>query len=265
MIVSLFQSIRTLAFFAVVALVWLLLAGASTARAQTTEPQIPQPTGEAVNDFAGVIDTQTKQRLETILTNLKKLHNIEFGVVTVRTTGGVDIFDYALALGRRRGIGPQEGDKEGLLLIAAIDDRQYYTLVSRHLQGELTDGRVGLIQRDTLVPAFRAGKYGEGLLQTARAYIDTLAEQRGFSTADIYQEPESPAPTPARRTSTRSSSNLSTGCTCLIIIIIVVIILLSSRRGGGGGSGCLNLFLLSSLLNAGSRGGWSSSGWGDGG
>jgi uncharacterized protein len=260
MIVPLIQSTRTFAFFAVVALVWLLLAGASTARAQTTEPQIPEPTGEAVNDFAGVIDSQTKQRLETILTNLKKLHNIEFGVVTIRTTGGVDIFDYALALGRRWGIGPQEGDQEGLLLIAAIDDHRYYTLVSRHLQGELTDGLVGSIQREYLVPAFRAGKYGEGLMQTARAYIDTLAEKRGFSTAEIYQEPERPAPTP--RTTTRSSGGLSPICTCLIILIIVIILLISSRRGGGG---CLNLFLLSSLLNAGSRGGWSSSGWSGGG
>jgi uncharacterized protein len=262
MIVSLIRNNRTFTFLTLMALMCLLLASASV-RAQTTGPQIPQPTGEAVNDFADVIDPQTQQRLETILTNLKKQQNIEFGVVTVRTTGGMDIFDYALAVGRGWGIGPQEGEQQGLLLIAAIDDRKYYTLVSRHLQGELTDGLVGSIQRQYLVPAFRAGNYGEGLMQTARAYIDTLAEKRGFSTAEIYQEPSRPpASTPMAR-QTRPRSSLSGGCTCLIIIIIVLILLLSSR-GGGRGSGCLNLFLLSSLLNTGSRG-WSSSGWGSGG
>jgi uncharacterized protein len=262
MIVSLIRNNRTFTFLTLMSLMCLLLASASV-RAQTTGPQIPQPTGEAVNDFADVIDQQTQQRLETILTNLKKQQSIEFGVVTVRTTGGMDIFDYALAVGRGWGIGPQEGEQQGLLLIAAIDDRKYYTLVSRHLQGELTDGLVGSIQRQYLVPAFRAGNYGEGLMQTARAYIDTLAEKRGFSTAEIYQEPSRPpASTPMTR-QTRPRSSLSGGCTCLIIIIIVLILLLSSR-GGGRGSGCLNLFLLSSLLNTGSRG-WSSSGWSGGG
>src|SRR2546423_8388371 len=264
MIVSLIRNNRTFTFFAVMALMCLLLASASV-RAQTSDAQIPQPTGEAVNDFAGVIDPQTKQRLETILTNLKKLQNIEFGVVTVKTTGGMDIFDYALAVGRGWGIGPREGDQQGLLLIVAIDDHKYYTLVSRHLQGELTDGLVGSIQRQYLVPAFRAGNYGEGLMQTARAYIDTLAEKRGFSTAEIYQEPSRPAPTPSPYRPTSRRNGLPSGCTCLIIIIIVVIILLSSRRGGGGGSGCLNLFLLGSLLNSGSRSGWGSSGWSGGG
>jgi uncharacterized protein len=263
MIVLLIQTNRTFISTVVMALLCMLLASVSVC-AQTTAPQIPQPTGEAVNDFAGVIDPQTQERLENILINLKKLQNIEFGVVTVRTTGGMDIFDYALAVGRGWGIGPNEGDKQGLLLIAAIDDRKYHTLVSRHLQGELTDGVVGSVQRQYLVPAFRAGNYGEGFTQTTRAYIDTLAEKRGFSTAEIYQEPSRPANTRYRPVGPRSSG-LSTGCTCLIIIIIVLILLLSSRGGGGGGSGCLNLFLLGSLLNSGNRGGWSSGGWSGGG
>jgi uncharacterized protein len=262
MIVSLIRNNHKFILMAVMALACLLMANASL-RAQETSPQIPQPTGDAFNDFAGVVDSQTKARLETILTNLKRQQNIEFGIVTVKTTGGMDIFDYAVALGRGWGIGSQEGDKEGLLLVVAIDDRKYHTLVSRHLQGELTDGTVGSIQRQTLVPAFRAGKYSEGLMATARAYIDTLAEKRGFSTAGIYQEPERPtAPVRQRPGNTRSSIS---GCTCLIIAIIVLIILFSSRGGGGGGSGCLNLFLLGSLLNSGRGSGWGSSGWGGGG
>ena len=261
MIVSLIQNNRTFIRLAFMAFVCLLLAGASV-RAQSTAPQIPQPTGEAVNDFADVIDPQTQSRLETMLTNLKRLHSIEFGVVTVRTTGGMDIFDYALAVGRGWGIGPKEGEQQGLLLVTAIEDRKAYILVSRHLQGELTDSTVGSIQRQYLVPAFQAGNYGEGVMQTARACIDTIAQKRGFSTEGIYQEPNRPS-APARRRPTNTRSSVS-GCTCLIIIVIVLILLLSSR-GGGGGSGCLNMLLLGSLLNAGSRGGWDSGGWGGGG
>lgn len=238
------------------------------ARAQTQDFPVPESTGNAVNDFAGVIDAETKQRLENILINLKREQQIEFAVVTVKTTGGREIFDYALAVARRWGIGPANDEKQGLLLIVAIDDRKYQTLVSRHLQGELTDGTVGSLQRQYLIPAFRAGNYGQGLMDTARSYIDTLAEKRGFSTTSIYQGNESTTrqtPQPSRRR-TNTGGGMS-GCGLAIIIIIVLVVLFAGRgrRGGGfgGGSGCLNLLFLGSMLSGGrSSGGWSSGGFG---
>ena len=249
----------TLAF----ALACLLLACVSSARAQSGNAQLPEPTGNAVNDFAGVIDEATKQRLETILINLKRQQKIEFGVVTVKTTGGQEIVDYAVALGRKWGIGSSEGDKEGLLLLIAVDDHKYFTLVARHLQGELPDGLVGSIQRQYLVPALRAGDYGRGVMDTSRAYIDTLAEKRGFSTAGIY--PQGDASQPRASQPTRSNGNNSPGTLttcCAIIFILIVIIIIFSGRGGGG---CLNLLFLGSLFSGGRGSGWSSGGWSGGG
>jgi uncharacterized protein len=229
-------------------------------RAQTQDFQVPQPTGNAINDFAGVIDAQTKQQLENILINLKKEQQIEFAVVTVKTTEGRDIFDYSLAVARRWGIGPANDDKQGLLLLVAIDDHKYQTLVSRHLQGELTDSTVGSLQRQYLVPAFRAGNYGQGLMDTTRAYLDLLAEKRGFSTASIYQGQDTStrqqAPQPSRRR-TNTGGGMS-GCG-LAIIIIVVLLIISSSRGRGGG-GCLNLLFLGSLFSGGNRSVWGSGG-----
>lgn len=255
--------------FLATALACLLLASVSVC-AQTGGAPIPEPTGNAVNDFANIIDSDTEQRLEQTLINLKRQQSIEFGVVTVRTTGGQEIFDYTLAVGRKWGIGPAEGDKQGLLLLVAVDDRKYFTLVSRHLQGELPDGVVGSIQRQNLVPAFRAGDYGKGVTDTIRAYIDTVAEKRGFSTAGIYPQADTTVTPrtqqPARRTGNRPPSTVST-C-CAIIFILIIIILLFSGRGGGG---CLNLLFLGSLFSGGGRssgwgsGGWSSGGWSGGG
>ena len=251
------------------ALACLLLACVSV-RAQSSNAQIPEPTGNAVNDFAGVIDAATKQRVEQTLVNLKRQQKIEFGVVTVKTTGGQDIFDYSLELGRKWGVGHQEGSREGLLLLIAVDDRKYFTLVSRHLQGELPDGLVGSIQRQNLVPALRSGDYGKGVADTIRAYIDRLAEQRGFTTAGIYPSESASErrtqPT-ARRTRNTPKSSLST-CCVIIIVLIILVALMSGRGGGGGGAGgCLNMLLLGSLLNSGSRGGWGDSGggWGSSG
>lgn len=246
----------------------LLLAGVSV-HAQT----IPEPTGNAVNDFANVIDAATEQRLEQTLINLKRQQKIEFAVATVKTTGEQEIFDYTLAVGRKWGVGAPEGDKEGLLLLVAVDDRKYFTLVSRHLQGELPDGLVGSIERQYLVPAFRAGDYGKGVTDTIRAYIERLGEERGFSTADIYPQDATTTQPRSQQPVRRPGGNLS-GTTMCCIIIIVILLLLAFSRGRGGGGGCLNLLLLGSMFSGGGRswgsswgsgGGWGSGGWSGGG
>src|SRR5437660_8718022 len=77
----------------------LLIAGAMSANAQMAHSPLPAPTGY-VNDYANVIDQQTKSRLETVLTNLKQRADIEIAVVTVSTTNGEDVFDYSLAVAR---------------------------------------------------------------------------------------------------------------------------------------------------------------------
>src|SRR3989440_12662112 len=163
----------------------LLLLASGLAQAQATQSPLPQPTGY-VNDYAHVIDSATKERLETTLGNLDRQQQIQFSVVTVDTTGGQDIFDYTLAVARGWGIGSKDTQKPSLLLLAAIKDRKYFTQVSRHLEGDLPDGLVGQIQRERLVPAFKAGEYGRGLADTVNAYITTVAAKQGFSTDTIF-------------------------------------------------------------------------------
>ena len=242
-----------------------LLACASYARAQEMQSPVQQPNPPTpVVDYANVIDAATEERLNKILMNLSEnpQANAEFGVVTVRTTGGQEIFDYSLAIMRGWGIGSSE--KGGLLLVVAVDDRKYFTQVSRHLEGDMTDGLVGQIQRERLVPRFKQQQYGEGIAETVETYVATLAQKRGFSIEGIdqrraYREPET------RETGGRSSTRFSKGSMTVIIIVIVIFLFLSSRGGGSNGCGCLNLLLLNSLLGSGSRGGWGSSGWGGGG
>ena len=250
----------------------LLLAGSSSAPlgqafGQTT-PQSPIPLPSPFNpivDNAGVIDADTRKKLESIYLNVKERADVEFAVATVRTTGDRDIFDYSLAVYRGWGIGSKTND--GFLLLLAIDDRKYYTQVGYHLEGDLNDGLVGQIQRERLVPQLKQGNYSKAIYDTVQAYVATLAEKRGFTIEGIdqryaYREPRQQPGIGSR------SGGLSRGfCTLLIILIVVFFILSSMKRGGrGGGGGCLNLLLLNTLLNSGGRGwGNSSSGWGGGG
>src|SRR5947199_9748173 len=192
----------------------LLLAAIVSANGQTAQSPLPPPTGY-VNDYAKVIDSATKRQLETTLTNLDQQQKIQFSVVTVDTTGGRDIFDYSLAVARGWGIGSKDAQKPSLLLLVAIKDRKYFTQVSRHLEGDLPDGLVGQIQRERLVPAFKAEEYGRGLADTVNAYITTVAAKNRFSTDTIFRAGTS------RETPNKSSPGGNPLGVVLIVAVVV--------------------------------------------
>jgi uncharacterized protein len=236
--------------------------------AQTT-PQSPVPLPvpfTPIVDNANVIDAATKDRLEQIYLDLKERGKIEYSVLTVNTTGDLDIFDFSLAVARGWGIGSKEGERAGFLLVVAIQDRKYFTQISRHLEGDLPDGLVGRIQRERLVPAFRQKNYSKGILDTVQAYVATLGAKRGFSVEGIGEsEAIEIEQTRPERTNQKGLGSL---CFGILIVVFILILLSSASRRGGGGGGCLQALLWGTLfsnLSGGSRGWGSSSGWGGGG
>jgi uncharacterized protein len=258
---------RTRAFLILTATFVLLSIASGWAQAQTAQSPLPKPTGY-VNDYAGVIDSATKDRIETTLGNLDRQQQMQFTVVTIDTTAGQDIFDYSMAVARGWGIGSKDATKPSLLLLVAIKDRKYFTQVSRHLEGDLPDGLVGQIQREQLVPAFKAGQYGQGLADTIDEYIATVAKNNGFSTDTIF--PAGATRKPDRVAVAKKSVFASVIIGLIFIAGIVIFLILVGGRGGrgGGGGGWLGLLLLSTLMNSG-RGsgssGWSGGGFGGGG
>jgi uncharacterized protein len=249
-----------------IALVVLLFSfSASEVIAQQT-PQSPVPLPVPFNpivDNAHVIDAATRQRLESIYLNLKERGNIEYAVLTVDTTGGLDIFDFSLRVARSWGIGPKDGEKASFLLVVAIQDRKYFTQVSRHVEGDLPDGLVGQIQRERLVPAFRQQNYSKGILDTIQAYVATLAAKRGFNIEGIDQRlayREGPSDTEEER----GQKGLGSLCFGLLFLMFIVALLASASRRRGGG-GCLQALLWGMLFSNLGGGGRRSSGWGGGG
>src|SRR3989441_3172068 len=215
-------SLRLVSLGFICALLFLTFPG--SAAAETAKSPIPLPSPfTPVVDYAKVIDPETRKKLESIYVNLKERANIEFAVVTIPTTGGEDIFDYSLAVARGWGIGSKEGDKAGLLLLVAVNDRKYFTQVSDHLEGDLPDGLVGQIQRERLVPQFKKENYSQGIYDTIQAYVATLAAKRGFSIEGIdqsYAYREAPTQTGIGS----RAGGISSPCCTLIIILFVAIL-----------------------------------------
>ncbi|MBA3632501.1 MAG: TPM domain-containing protein [Acidobacteria bacterium] len=225
------------------------------------ESPLPAPTAP-INDYAGVLDENTKAQLNQRLIEFRNKTNppVELAVVLVKTTADRDIFDYSLAVARGWGIGSKQTDNPSALLFVAIDDRKYFTQVSRDLEDELPDGLVGSLQRQYLVPAFKQGNYSKGISDTIDAYIRTIqAKQSGV-----------PAPTqPQERNNKKGEGSLiGSGC-CLIILFILMLIIFSrggrGGRGGGFGGGSFWLpFILSSIVNSSSGSSSGGSSWGGG-
>ncbi|CAN5272885.1 hypothetical protein BH20ACI1_BH20ACI1_07520 [soil metagenome] len=228
------------------------------------ESPLPAPTAP-VNDYAGVLDETTKAQLNQRIIQFRNQSNpsVELAVVIVKTTGDRDIFDYSMAVARGWGIGSKQTDNPSALLFVAIDDRKYFTQVSRDLEDELPDGLVGSLQRQYLVPAFKQGDYGKGVSDTIDAYIKTIQAKQSGEPAPIQ---------PQERNKKKNTGSFFGSAGCMILLFILMIIIFSrggggrGGRGGGGGGGSMWLpIILSSIAN--SSGGSSSGGssWGGGG
>jgi len=120
-----------------------------------------QPSG-FVNDFAGVIDENTKQSLEQKLAGFEKESSNEISVVTVKNLGGDYIENFASELFKEWGIGKEKQDN-GVLVLVAVEDRKMRVEVGYGLEGALTDAQSNWIINNEMKPAFTVGKYGEGI------------------------------------------------------------------------------------------------------
>jgi uncharacterized membrane protein YgcG len=126
-----------------------------------------------VTDEAKVIDETTRKQLETTLAALKERKHIDFAVVTVRTTGDKSAFDYSLDLARERKKNSLEQNPSGLLLLVAVDDRNWHIQITNNLEKDLTKDVLTNLSTP-MTDSFRQKQYGEGILKYVNAIIAKL-------------------------------------------------------------------------------------------
>lgn len=119
------------------------------------------PTG-FVNDFAGILNQEQKQTLETKLTDFREKTTNEISVVAIKTLGEDNLEQYANALFREWGIGGKE-HSNGVLLLIVVDDRKIRIETGYGLEGALPDILTKQIQEESIVPEFKKGDYYMGI------------------------------------------------------------------------------------------------------
>ena len=143
--------------------------------------QAPPALTGAVNDFAGVIDAANRDAIARLSDRLQQTTGDVLVVATVKTfKPEADIRSYAVKMFQNggRGIGIK-GKDNGLLVLLAVDDRQVWIEVGYGLEPYITDGFSGETSRQTMVPYFKQGDYGGGLLAGSQRLAARVAEGQG--------------------------------------------------------------------------------------
>jgi len=151
------------------------------------EPVFPTYSG-FVNDFAGVIDTATKEKLEGLCRSLEQKTSAEMAIATVQSVEPLDPKEYAVALFKKWGIG-KKGKDNGLLLLLAMDQKRIEIEVGYGLEGIIPDAKAGEILDRYVIPSFKEGKFGEGLYNGAEAIAGIIAQSSDQTLEAEYQGP----------------------------------------------------------------------------
>ena len=236
-----------------IAVVWVAL---SIVPLGSAEPISSLKPTDCVNDFAGVLSASTVTQLKEMCRQVLDKAQASVVVVTVKSTDGQDIFDYAVDLYQKWGIG-FKGKDRGVLIILAVQDRKYYINVGYGLEGILPDGRVGGFGREA-VPYLKNNDYNGAVSLLTSRIIDVIAKDAGVQITTSQPRRIEPL------TSAPHETKLSPGAIIAIIVVIIIVLAVPPLRrllfymflfGGGGGGG----------YRGGGGGGFGGGGFGGGG
>lgn len=130
------------------------------------------PPAAQITDLAGVLSAADQQRLKAKLDAVEIAHGAQVVVLVVPSTKPEPIEDFANRVGTTWKVG-RRGVGDGVLLIAAIDDRRARIDVARTLEGAIPDITARRIIREAMAPRFQQQDYAGGLI----AAVDLLARQ----------------------------------------------------------------------------------------
>ena len=220
-------------------------------------PPKPNPP-KLVNDLADVLSSDEEARLERKLVAYDDSTSSQIAIVLVKTLNDYPIEEYALKLYRDWGIGNKKTNN-GVLIVAAIDDRKIRIEVGYGLEGAIPDITANHIIRDDIGPNFRSGNYYDGLSAAAESIIKAATGE--YKAPEGYGKKKGPG----------GKSILG-----MIIVFIIIIIAIANRRGGGRGGGGMmsrrgygsvadSIFWGALLGGMGRGGGGGGGGWSGGG
>ena len=174
------------AHFALAALALLAAPACSRAPAASTGPQphFPALTGRVV-DKADLLTPAEEAALTARSAAIEHDTRAQYVVVTLGSLEGRTIEDYGMRLGRAWGVG-RKGVDDGVILLVAREEHKVRIEVGTGLERRITDPFAAKVIREQLVPAFRQGRFGDGIKAGTEAIARRLRSRQGD--AEIARE-----------------------------------------------------------------------------
>ncbi len=159
-----------------IALLCLALVGLVGATAATYRPeQVPnvqlQDRSRYVSNPDGILPAEAVAHIDAVCASLRDRGLAQVAVVAVDDIAGYDVFDFAIELFRSWGVGSARTDN-GLGVLLVRERREIRFVTGGGLEGILPDALCKRIQVNLMLPEFRKGDYGAGMV----AGIDAAAE-----------------------------------------------------------------------------------------
>jgi uncharacterized protein len=160
---------------------WIACVASMLAATSAYALEIP-PNDGFVTDSAQVLSASEEETIESILKAYKEETSNEIAILIVDSLDGAVIADTAFEVGRAWGVGTEEKNN-GIMILISYTDRELFMATGYGLEGAVPDiVAKGIIDED-IVPHFRDGNYGDGIL----AGIESLKKHIGGEyTADRY-------------------------------------------------------------------------------
>ena len=224
--------------YGVVALLAVLIPLWLAVTAAETQDRFPKPVG-AINDFAGVIPAEYKNRMEGLSREVLEKTGTAIVVATVTTIGNSEISEYVNRLYTAWGIG-KKGEDKGVLIVLATKERKIRIETGYGVEGILPDGLVGEIRDQSIIPWLKKGDYSRGLAEGMTVIAGVIAKNAGVTLTG----------SPAAKTVTPRQTRGGNHWLFWLIAAIALSALLGTRQGrdmlpwilltlfsGGGGGG----------------------------
>lgn len=208
--------------------------------------EVPKHTSSVV-DLAGVLNHADQVKIAASLLQFQRKYGPQLQVLVVPKLEDETIESYSIKVVDKWKLGAK-GKDNGVLLLVATENRKVRIEVGRGLEGDLPDVIAGRIIRTGIIPFFKQGQTGAGIL----VGLGMIAESVGGKLENV--------PAPRLRTAKRSNGSL--GYLLFIGMFLIGPMLTGRGRRGGVGSALLSGLLMGGLMSGG-RGG--SGGFGGGG
>ena len=129
-----------------------------------------------VNDYANILSSETEKYIIEKNIILEKKSGVQIVVVTVPSLEGNSLEEYATTLFRSFGIG-DKNKNNGILMLLALEEREFRIEVGYGLEGVLPDAKTGRIQDEYIIPYLKNNNWNDGIKNGFNAILSEVTKE----------------------------------------------------------------------------------------